>query len=330
MARGVVRSPEALASGQIVGSYRLVQRLGQGGMATTWLAEATADGQRVVLKFPDVAQIGDPAMYERFRRETEIGRRVNHPSVPRCLEMREDWQRPYLVMEFVAGKLLSDVVSRRGALPVSEATHLTEQLLEALTHLHNHGIVHRDLKPENLVVSPEGQLRIIDFGLALLEGSQRVTWRGFSGLAGTPAYMAPEQIRGERGGPQADVYAAGAILYEMLAGEPPYSGDNPLAIMYRAINEPLPPIRRNDLPPGLWHVLQRALHRDRAVRYRSAEDFLRDLRAPEEVAAPPMDKPGRSRRLPFGLGGWGPSYVVAIVACVIIIVVALVLVHARG
>lgn len=263
-------------------------------MATTWLA-VEGDGERqVVLKFPDVDQLGDPAVYERFRREVEIGRTVDCPAVPKALELREDWHRPYVVMEFVSGRLLSDLLTEVGTLAVAQSVDLVAQLLGALDHLHARGICHRDLKPENLMVTADGALRIIDFGLALMDGHPRVTWRGFSNLAGTPAYMAPEQIRGERGGPASDVYATGVILYEMLAGRPPFVADNPLAVMHQALNDPLPPLAHfRAVPPGLANVVARALHRDRTVRYASASAFLADLLHPEEVGPPPADAVGR-------------------------------------
>jgi serine/threonine protein kinase len=321
---------EPLTADSGIGPYRVVRLLGRGGMAVTWLAEEEATGRQVVLKFPDVDQLGDPAIYERFRREVEIGRTVDHPAVPKALELREDNNRPYVVMEFVSGRLLADVLHEEGALPVERAVNLCAQLLDALEHLHTHGISHRDLKPENLMVTPEDEVRIIDFGLALLDGHPRVTWRGFSSLAGTPSYMAPEQIRGERGGPASDVYAAGVILYEMLAGRVPFSADNPLAVMHQALNDPLPPLsHRRNLPPGLENVVARALHRDRAVRYSSARAFREDLLHPEGVTAPPPAPAARPSGAGF-LSGRRAALVpvLAAAAGVVAAVVALLLLHA--
>jgi serine/threonine protein kinase len=285
-----------LERGVRVGAYELLQRLGQGGMATSWLARG-ADGATVVLKFPDTGQLGDPAVYERFRREVAIGAAVDHPAIPKALGIGEDWHHPYLVMEFVEGELLSSVLQREGRLPWPRASELLLQLLDALEYLHARGIYHRDLKPENLVLTPEGRLKILDFGLALVGGRPRVTWRGFSGLAGTPEYMAPEQIRGERGGARSDVYAAGVILYEMLRGRPPFSGDNPLAVMHQALHDvPAPISRFADVPTGADAVLARALHRDRTQRFPSAQAFAAALRHPDAVVPPPA--PPRRRGLP--------------------------------
>lgn len=285
----------SLAKGSLIRGYRLKDLLGEGGMASSWLAEAP-DGRTVVLKFPDTTQIGDPAVFERFRRELLIGERLDHPAIARALGLEEDGRPPFLVMEYVPGELLSDVLRRRGRLPWDEAVGLLRQLLAALQYLHGQGVVHRDLKPENLIVTPTGGLKIIDFGIALLGGRPRVTWRGFSGLTGTPQYLSPEQIRGERGGPASDLYAAGAILYELLRGRPPFTGDNPLAVMYQALNASAPPVSAfARVPAGADAVLARALHRSKGERFASAEAFARALEAPEQVR-PPAPAPAAPRR----------------------------------
>lgn len=277
-----------LTAGTQVGRYRLLALLGRGGMASSWLAVAE-DGQRVVLKFPDSAQLGDVAVFERFQRELEIGARLTHPAVPKALAIENDFRHPYLVMEYVEGVLLADVLRRDGPLPWPRAADLMHQLLTALAYLHGQGVYHRDLKPENLMLTPDGRVKIIDFGIALMGGRPRVTWRGFSGLAGTPQYMAPEQIRGERGGAASDIYAAGAILYELLTGRPPFDGDNPLAVMYQALNEALTPVSQlRRVSAGVDAVLARALHRDKAQRFATALDFAEALQDPEAVTPPPQ------------------------------------------
>ncbi len=288
-----------LTRGMRVGRYTLTEPLGRGGMAETWLARAEGGGDdedAVVLKFPDTGQLGDPAVYERFRREVAIGMQLDHPAIPKALAIEEDWHHPYLVMQYVRGELLSDLLTREGRLDWERAAGYLAQLLDALTYLHGRGIYHRDLKPENLVCTPEGRLVIIDFGIARMGGRPRVTWRGFSGLAGTPEYMAPEQIRGERGGAASDVYAAGAILYEMLCGRPPFSGDNPMAVMYQVLNDVPPPVSRcARVPPGVDAVVARALHRDKAHRFGSAQAFAAGLADPAAVEPPPLQLARRPR-----------------------------------
>jgi serine/threonine-protein kinase len=287
-----------LTKGAMVADYRLLDLLGEGGMASTWLAEA-GDGRRVVLKFPDTTQLGDPAVFERFRRALAIGERLDHPAIPKALAICEDWHHPFLVMDYVRGELLSEVLRRRGRLPWPEAVGVLRELLAALAYLHAQGVYHRDLKPENLMLTPEHHVKIIDFGIALMGGRPRVTWRGFSGLAGTPQYMSPEQIRGERGGAGSDLYAAGAILYELVRGQPPFVGDNPLAVMYQALNDvPEPLSRFAQLPPGVDAVLARALCRDKTQRFASAAEFAAALEAPQTVTAPEDAPPRRRAKIP--------------------------------
>lgn len=252
-------------------------------------------GAKVALKFPDLSQLGDPAIYERFRRELSIGQRLEHPDIPRALALEEHERSPYMVMEYLEGRLLSDVLKEEGPLPLERARPLITGLLETLAYCHSQEVFHRDLKPENLLLGADGRLKIIDFGISFLEGAPRVTWRGFSGLMGTPAYMAPEQILGDRGGQATDIYAVGILFYELLAGRPPFSGDNPLSVMYQHLNAPLPPLR--GLPPSVAAVLRKALRRRKEERYHSAEDFQRDLEHLDQVdpaAVPVEDPPLRS------------------------------------
>jgi serine/threonine-protein kinase len=264
--------------------YTLVRPLGQGGFSRVFLASDQETGSLVVLKFPDLAQIGDPAVYERFRREMAIAKLLDHPDLPGAVAMSEG-NPPFLVLKYVAGESLVRVMAERGRFPVAETVAMVAGLLEALDYCHQRGVYHRDLKPENLLVSPDGRLKIIDFGIAMLEGGPRVTWRGFSGLMGTPEYMAPEQIKGERGGARTDIYAAGCLTYHLLAGRPPFTGDNPLAVMHQHLTsepEALTTVRR-DVPPGLWSCLRRATRRRKEERYATAGEMAADLRSPEQV-----------------------------------------------
>lgn len=264
--------------------YKLVRPLGQGGFSRVFLAEDQETGAMVVLKFPDLAQIGDPAVYERFRREMAIAKLLDHPDLPGAVVMSEG-NPPFLVLKYVEGESLVRVMTERGRFPVDEVVGMVTGLLEALDYCHQRGVYHRDLKPENLLVAPDGRLKIIDFGIAMLEGGPRVTWRGFSSLMGTPEYMAPEQIKGERGGAQTDIYAAGCLTYHLLAGHPPFSGDNPLAIMHQHLTSdptPLTALRR-DTPPGVWTCVRRAMRRRKEERYNTAAEMAADLRHPEQV-----------------------------------------------
>jgi eukaryotic-like serine/threonine-protein kinase len=272
--------------------YKLLSPLGHGGFANTYLAEDIQTNQKVVIKIPHIEQLGDPAVYERFRREVAIGKLLNHSDVPNALAMSEG-SPPYLVLKYVEGELLATVLDKKGKFPVDQTAKIVANLLDALHYCHERGVYHRDIKPENLVLAPDGHLKILDFGIALMEGAPRVTWRGFSGLMGTPEYMSPEQIKGERGAAKSDIYAVGCLIYHLLSGSPPFTGDNPLTIMYQHMTktpEPLSPKIPN-LSPGIWAIIRRALRRRKEERYDSAEEMANDLRSPENADLKWVDEP---------------------------------------
>ncbi|MDA8442824.1 MAG: serine/threonine-protein kinase [Peptococcaceae bacterium] len=264
--------------------YKIIGSLGHGGFASALLAEDISSQEKVVLKFPDLAQLGDPAVYERFRRELAIGKLLEHPDLPTALFASEG-SPPYLVLRFVEGRPLAEILGQKGKFPEQQAVEMVIHLLEAVEYCHRKGVYHRDLKPENLVLGPDGHLKILDFGIALMEGVPRVTWRGFSGLMGTPEYMAPEQIKGERGGARSDIYAVGCLLYHLLTGRPPFTGDNPLAIMHQHLTSDPRPLTElcPRLPPGIWAVVRRAMRRRKEERYGSALEMAKDLSKPEKV-----------------------------------------------
>jgi eukaryotic-like serine/threonine-protein kinase len=266
------------------GRYKILSSLGRGGFANVFLAEDIQTDERVVIKIPHSGQMEDPVIYERFRREMEIGKLLDHPDIPRVLTL-SDRNPPYLVLKFIEGRPLGDILDENGRFPVEQALEMVANLLDTLQYCHQHGVYHRDLKPENLLLAPDGHLKIIDFGIALMKGAPRVTWRGFSGLMGTPEYMAPEQIRGERGSAATDIYAIGCLTYHLLAGVPPFTGDNPLAVMYQHMTKT--PDRLPMIVPGLhqgiWAAIRKSLRRRKQERYDSARDMANDLRHPENA-----------------------------------------------
>ncbi len=212
--------------GTRIDHYEILRMLGQGGMNSVYLAEDILNRQKVVLKFPNADLIGNIGVYERYKREAEIGSRLNHPHIQHLLNTDEDRSEHYLVMEYIQGRTLREVLEKAAPdlLPTDEALRITIQICDALAYCHEHGVFHRDIKPENIMLLDDGNIKIIDFGVALLEGARRVTWRGLSGTVGTPDYMSPEQLRGERGTVSSDIYSVGAMLYELLTGHVPYRG----------------------------------------------------------------------------------------------------------
>lgn len=276
-----------LDSGQRVNGYEIDAVLGAGGTSEVYHARDPRTGEQVVLKVPHSQLIGDLSAYNRFQREIAIGQRLQHPHIQRLLGTGklDNGVTPYIVLEYVEGQSLRHYLDQNKPLPIDEAVRIAAQLAGALAHCHGQGVVHRDLKPENVLITPDGQVKVMDFGIALLQGARRVTWGSLSSTVGTPDYMAPEQVRGERGDERTDVYAVGVILYEMLAGEVPYGGDNALAVMSQHVNQdsPLVTSRRTEVPPSLAAVIDRALRRNPAERYPTMEAFAHDLAHLDEV-----------------------------------------------
>jgi serine/threonine-protein kinase len=202
--------------------FQIRAHIAQGGMSDIYRAYDFLNGQEVVLKIPNRASIGDPAQYERFQRELEVMRTLDHPAIQKGVDSGQFNNTPYLVTRLVTGESMRALVTRRAPMPVDEAVTLVRKIAEGLAHCHDHGIVHRDIKPENILITLEGEPVILDFGLALTKGAFRVTYANLSGAAGTPDYMAPEQIEGQRGDKRTDIYAVGTMLFELLAGHIPF------------------------------------------------------------------------------------------------------------
>jgi serine/threonine-protein kinase len=282
-----------LSAGTVIGSYTTTRCLSSGGMGNLYLA-SDATGHQVVLKFPRLRIIGDPIVYERYQREVKIGHTLRHPAVQQVLEAGEYEGCPYLITEYIEGESLRAYLGAHAPLTPEEAVQVLDKLCQGVAYCHTQGVVHRDLKPENIVITPAGEVIIIDFGIALLQGARRLTWAGLSNPVGTPDYMAPEQIQGKRGDARSDLYALGAIGYELLSGQPPYEGDHPLAVMSQHLSGTIRPLTEVNLtvPPTLDRVLQKALCRLPGARYQTVEAFRQALlHHPEAglaVQAPPQ------------------------------------------
>jgi serine/threonine-protein kinase len=254
---------DALAAGEKLDRYTIVEAIGHGAFSDVYLA-TDADGARVVLKCPHEGIIGDVATFDRFRREMEIARRLDHPGIQHSLDPGGDRTRPYLVMQYVEGETLREYLGRRGRLPIAEAVALVDGLAAAMGYAHGKGVTHRDLKPENVLVTPDGRPVVTDFGIALIAGARRLTWRWLTSQIGTPDYMAPEQV---------------VILFELLVGRVPWEGDNPLSVMNQAVTRPAPSLRELDptIPPPLDAIVRKCLRKDPAERYPDAAALSADL-----------------------------------------------------
>jgi serine/threonine-protein kinase len=266
--------------GQELDHYTVVEVLGAGAYAETYKAVDTRDGRTIVLKVPNPNLFADPANYNRYRREAEVARRLDHPSVQQAVDAGESRSEPYLVLEYVDGvSLRKRMRATEGALPVETVIGWGRQLADALAYLHGVGVVHRDLKPENILVTPDDRLVIADFGTAALAGARRLTWKHLTEGLGTPDYMSPEQVQGERGDARSDIYAWGVIMYELLAGRVPFEGDNWMAVMAGHLQGDPTPIRklRPDTPAALEAVVLHAMRRYPEHRYPSAHALQDDL-----------------------------------------------------
>ena len=256
-----------------VGGYRLLRRLGEGGMGRVYEAEDAA-GRRVALKLISADFAASPAAVERFRREGRLASGVSHPRCVFVLAADEAAGRPYIVMELMPGTTLQDLVDRDGPMPVEQALSKILDVIEGLREAHRQGVVHRDVKPSNCFLDADGRVKIGDFGLSKsLVDSDALTRTGT--FIGTPLFAAPEQIKGDPVGPQSDVYSTAATLYCLLTGRAPFQGGDPAATLARIVCDPAPPMRslRRDLPAGLDKAVLRGLERDPAKRWRDLGEF---------------------------------------------------------
>ncbi|MGH2520520.1 MAG: serine/threonine-protein kinase, partial [Chloroflexota bacterium] len=247
-----------------------MSELGHGGMSDSYRARDRESGENVVIKVPLSNRLDDAA--GRYQREAEIGRRLHHPNVQHVIGTgRLPDGTPYLALEYVEGEALRVYLTAHAPLDPWRALQLAQQVGAALAACHEQGIVHRDVKPENLLITASGQLKLLDFGIALPKGEHRMGWNRLGGTAGTPDYMAPEQARGQPGDARSDVYALGALLYEMLSGRPPFAGDNALAVMHQRNDREAQRVTEHapGTPAPLDAIVARALRRDPARRYPS-------------------------------------------------------------
>jgi serine/threonine-protein kinase len=269
-------------------------------MTTIYRATDLRTGQLVAIKIPHPELECDPAFYSRFQREIAIGKKLKHPGVVQTVD-GGDMDQLCIVMEWIDGRFLREILTREGKLPVERATRIAIGVCEALEYIHSVGVVHRDLKPENIMVGEGDGIKLIDFGIAAGEGMRRLTFSKFSNAMGTPDYISPEQIKRKRSDGRSDVYALGVILHEMLTGQTPFNGPNPFAVMNdRLVNDPPSAREINpEISAQTQEILYRAMERDPENRFAGAKEFAAALAHPEFVEV--IDRSARKERKPARL-----------------------------
>ena len=279
------------------GRYRIARHLARGGMAEVYLAQDELLDRRVAVKVLFAELADDASFVERFRREARAAAGLNHPNIVSVYDFGQDDGAYFIVMEYVEGETLRDIIRSRGPLPPADATGIGADVAAALEAAHRRGIVHRDVKPGNVLISD--RVKVADFGIARA-GDPRESLTQTGAVLGTATYLAPEQAQGHAVDPRTDLYSLGVVLYEMLAGRPPFHGQTPVAVAYQHLSEaPVPPSRHNpDVPPGLDAVVLKALAKDPSRRHGSAEELRSELlahRGPapveETAVVPPLEAP---------------------------------------
>jgi serine/threonine-protein kinase len=276
----------------IAGRYRLEAPIGAGGMAEVFRALDTTLDRPVAVKILAPQYAKDPSFVDRFRREAQAAARLNHPNVVSVYDSGSDDGTHYIVMEFIEGRTLADFLSKGGRLAPTKAVEIAERVADALEAAHSQGVVHRDIKSANVMVTRSGVVKVMDFGIArIAEGAENVTQT--AAVLGTASYLSPEQAQGRPVDARSDIYSLGVVLYEMLVGAPPFTGDTAMAVAYRHVHEtPPPPSSKNkDVPSALDAVVMRALAKNPANRYAAAGEFREDLERVargESVSATPL------------------------------------------
>ena len=280
--------------------YEVGDLIGRGGMAEVHIGHDTRLGRTVAIKILRADLARDPSFQARFRREAQAAASLNHPSVVAVYDTGEDLitevtgvvsHVPFIVMEYVEGHTVRDILRDGQAVPIEEAVEITAGVLSALGYSHHAGIVHRDIKPANVMLTPTGAVKVMDFGIARAIADSAATMTQTQAVIGTAQYLSPEQARGEKVDARSDLYSTGCLLFELLTGRPPFMGDSPVAVAYQHVREPAPTPSSlaSDVPEALDRITLKALAKDRDSRYSTAAEFRADLEAAQrggQVSAP--------------------------------------------
>ncbi len=286
----------------LAGRYEVGELIGRGGMAEVHIGHDRRLGRTVAIKILRSDLARDPSFQNRFRREAQAAASLNHPAIVAVYDTGEDVVTeptgmvahvPFIVMEYVEGHTVRDILRDGAAVPIEEAVEITAGVLSALEYSHHAGIVHRDIKPANVMLTPTGAVKVMDFGIARAVADSAATMTQTQAVIGTAQYLSPEQARGEQVDTRSDLYSTGCLLFELLTGRPPFMGDSPVAVAYQHVREnpPSPSDIASDVPDSLDRITLKSLAKDRGDRYQTAAEFRSDLEAVlrgSAVGAPPV------------------------------------------
>jgi eukaryotic-like serine/threonine-protein kinase len=280
--------------------YRVTEKIGTGGMADVYKAVDDVLGRTVAVKVLHPRYAADPTFVARFRQEAQAAANLTNPHIVNIYHWGQEDSTYYIIMEFVRGTDLKSLVDTKGPLDPVKAAEYAAQVCSALAVAHGYDVVHRDIKPHNIVLTPDGQIKVMDFGIARA-GNTTMTQTG--SVLGTAQYISPEQAQGRPIGPASDLYSLGVVLYELTTGQLPFEGDTPVSVALKQVNEqPVPPRQINPaIPPALEAVILKAMQKDPAERYGSADEMRDDLRrviAGQPVVAPPTAAMGQTSVMP--------------------------------
>jgi len=272
----------------LAGRYEVGELIGRGGMAEVHIGHDTRLGRTVAIKVLRSDLARDPSFLARFRREAQSAAALNHPAIVAVYDTGEDTHTdtqgasvhvPFIVMEYVEGHTVRDILQDGAAVPIEEAIEITAGVLSALEYSHQAGIVHRDIKPANVMITPTGAVKVMDFGIARAVADSAATMTQTHAVIGTAQYLSPEQARGETVDARSDLYSTGCLLFELLTGRPPFIGDSPVAVAYQHVGQApqRPSELASDVPEVLDRIVLKSLAKDRDARYSTAAEFRADL-----------------------------------------------------